>query len=89
MIVVPLTTDTDGRQRLPMPVIVPDARNGLQHPSAAMAGRVTSVRKTRLDQRIGEVSASDLRRIRLGVVAVIGLAELLVTGSPAPGHRLA
>ena len=82
VIVVPLTTDTDGRQRLPMPVIVPDARNGLQHPSAAMAGRVTSVRKTRLDQRIGEVSASDLRRIRLGVVAVIGLAELLVTALP-------
>jgi hypothetical protein len=49
-----------------------------------MAGRVTSIRKARLDQFLGEVSASDLRRIRLGVVAVIGLAELLVTGSPSP-----
>ena len=67
-----------------MPVILPDDSNGLEHTSAATAGRVFSVRKTRLDQRIGEVSASDLRRIRLGVVAVIGLAELLVKGSPSP-----
>jgi len=67
-----------------MPVILPDDSNGLEHTSAAMAGRVSSIRKTRLDQRIGEVSASDLRRIRLGVVAVIGLAELLVKGSPSP-----
>ena len=84
VIVVPLTSDTDGSQRLSMPVILPDDSNGLEHTSAAMAGRVSSVRKTRLDQRIGEVSASDLRRIRLGVVAVIGLAELLVKGSPSP-----
>jgi mRNA-degrading endonuclease toxin of MazEF toxin-antitoxin module len=82
--VVPLTTGTDGSQRLSMPVILPDDSNGLEHTSAAMAGRVSSIRKTRLDQRIGEVSASDLRRIRLGVVAVIGLAELLVKGSPSP-----
>ena len=81
---VPLTTGTDGSQRLSMPVILPDDSNGLEHTSAAMAGRVSSIRKTRLDQRIGEVSASDLRRIRLGVVAVIGLAELLVKGSPSP-----
>ncbi|MCS5700298.1 type II toxin-antitoxin system PemK/MazF family toxin [Cyanobium sp. FGCU-52] len=59
VIVVPLSSDTDGRQRLAMPVIVPDTGNGLQHTSAAMAGRVSSVRKTRLVQRIGEVSASD------------------------------
>ena len=38
VLVVPLTSDTDGRQRLPMPVIEPNAANGLQKPSAAMCG---------------------------------------------------
>ena len=77
VLVVPLTSDTDGKQRLPMPVITPDPSNGLLQRSAAMCGRVSCIRKARLDQQIGSVQALELRRVRLGVAAVIGLTDLL------------
>jgi mRNA interferase MazF len=41
VLVVPLTSDTDGKQRLPMPVIAPDPGNGLLQHSAALCGRVS------------------------------------------------
>ena len=77
VLVVPLTSDTDGKQRLPMPVITPDLSNGLVQRSAAMCGRVSCIRKARLDQQIGSIQARELRRVRLGVAAVIGLTDLL------------
>ena len=77
VLVVPLTSDTDGKQRLPMPVIAPAPTNGLLQPSAALCGRVSCIRKVRLQQRIGVLSAEELRRIRLGVAAAIGLADVL------------
>ena len=78
VIVVPLTTATDGRPRLPMPVIAPDAANGLNCISAALCGRVSCIRKERLVATLGLLEPSDLRAIRLGVAAVIGLADVLV-----------
>ena len=77
VLVVPLTSDTDGKQRLPMPVITPDPSNGLVQRSAAMCGRMSCIRKARLDQQIGSIQARELRRARLGVAAVIGLTDLL------------
>jgi mRNA interferase MazF len=77
VLVVPLTSDTDGKQRLPMPVIAPDPSNGLLQRSAAMCGRMSCIRKARLNQRIGALNPQELRRIRLGVAAAIGLADLL------------
>jgi mRNA interferase MazF len=81
VLVVPLTSDTDGKQRLPMPVIAPDPGNGLLQRSAAMCGRVSCIRKARLNQRIGAVHPQELRRVRLGVAAVIGLTDLLTAAS--------
>ena len=77
VLVVPLTSDTDGQQRFAMPVITPDSSNGLAQRSAAMCGRVSCIRKASLDQQIGTVHARELRRVRLGVAAVIGLTDLL------------
>ena len=74
--------ETDGKQRLPMPVITPNPSNGLVQRSAAMCGRVSCIRKARLDQQIGTVHAQQLRRVRLGVAAVIGLTDLLTTQKP-------
>lgn len=82
VLVVPLTSDTDGKQRLPMPVITPEPSNGLVQRSAAMCGRVSCIRKARLYQQIGSVHAQQLRRVRLGVAAVIGLSNLLITRKP-------
>jgi mRNA interferase MazF len=83
VLVVPLSSDTDGRQRLPMPVIHPDPGNGLLKPSAALCGRLRCTRTTRLNQRLGSLSAQELRRVRLGVAAVIGLADLPVQPPPS------
>ncbi|WP_398327835.1 type II toxin-antitoxin system PemK/MazF family toxin [Vulcanococcus sp.] len=41
VLVVPLTSDTDGKQRLPTPVIAPDPGNGQLQRSAALCGRVS------------------------------------------------
>jgi mRNA interferase MazF len=81
VLVVPLTSDTDGKQRLPMPMIAPDPGNGLLQRSAAMCGRVSCIRKARLNQRIGAIHPQELRRVRLGVAAVIGLSELLTAAN--------
>ena len=81
VLVVPLTSDTDGKQRLPMPVIAPDPGNGLLQRSAAMCGRVSCIRKARVNQRIGAIHPHELRRVRLGVAAVIGLSDLLTAAS--------
>jgi mRNA interferase MazF len=78
VIVVPLTSQTDGQPRLPMPVIAADGDNGLQRTSAAMCGRVSCVRKDRLVATLGVLKAADLRAIRLGVAAVVGLADVLI-----------
>ena len=87
VLVVPLTSDTDGKQRIPMPVITPDPSNGLVQRSAAMCGRVSCIRKARLDQQIGTVQARELRRVRLGVAAVIGLTDLLTPQKLPIGAR--
>jgi mRNA interferase MazF len=78
VLVVPLTSDTDRKPRLPMPVIAPLPSNGLELHSAAMCGRVSCIRKSKLTQRIGALTPQELRRVRLGVAAVIGLSDLLV-----------
>ena len=52
-----------------MPVITPEPSNGLVQRSAAMCGRVSCIRKARLDQQIGSVHAQQLRRVRLEVAA--------------------
>ena len=77
-IVVPLTSDTDRKDRLPMPLLLPDQGNGLSKPSAAMAARVSCLRRQIFQTCLGQVSPRDLRRIRLAVVAAIGLADLLL-----------
>ncbi len=82
VLVVPLSSDTDGRQRLPMPVIHPAPGHGLLKPSAALCGRVICIRNARLNRRLGALTAQELRRVRLGVAAVIGLADLLVQLPP-------
>lgn len=79
VLVVPLTSDTDRKPRLPMPVIAPRPGNGLELHSAAMCGRVSCIRKVKLTQRIGALTPQELRRVRLGVAAVIGLSDLLLT----------
>jgi hypothetical protein len=50
----------------------------MRHISAATGGRLSGVRKDRLRDPLGQLSSTDLSRIRLGVAAVIGLGDLLL-----------
>ncbi len=84
VLVVPLSSDTDRKQRLPMPVIAPLPGNGLERHSAALCGRVSCIRKSKLRQQIGTLTPQELRRVRLGVAAVIGLSDLLVASAIDP-----
>ena len=77
MLVVPFTSDTDGQQRLPMPLITQDPSNGLVQGSAAMCGRMSCIRKARLDQQIGTDHAQQLRSVRLRVTTMFALNDLL------------
>jgi mRNA interferase MazF len=43
---------------------------------------VICIRNARLNRRLGALTAQELRRVRLGVAAVIGLADLLVQLPP-------
>ena len=77
VLVVPFTSDTDGQQRLPMPLITQDPSNGLVQGSAAMCGRISCIRKARLDQQIGTDHAQQLRSVRLRVTTMFALNDLL------------
>jgi mRNA interferase MazF len=47
-----------------------------------MCGHVSCIRKARLNERIGTIHPQELRRVRLGVAAVIGLTDLLTAQGP-------
>jgi mRNA interferase MazF len=79
VIIVPLTSDTDGRSRLVSPLLMPSPENGLVSISAAMCTRVSCLRKSLFTEVLGKVSREELRLIRAGVVAVIGMGELLLS----------
>ncbi len=68
---VPLTSDTDRKPRLPMPVIAPLPSNGLELHSAALCGSASC-------------PPQELRMVRVGVAAVMGLSDLLVASTPDP-----
>lgn len=54
--------------------IEPSASNGLDAPSQAMVDRVTTVRRERLDRRIGVLAAEDLNGISRALLVFLGLA---------------
>lgn len=54
--------------------IDPTALNGLDGPSQAMANKVTTVRRQRLDRRIGLLAPDDLSRDSRAVLVFLGLA---------------
>ena len=55
------------------PLIEPSARNGLSAPSSIMADKITTVKKNKLGQRIGELSDEDLAQLNRAVTVFLGL----------------
>ena len=60
-----------------MPLITQDPSNGLVQGSAAMCGRMSCIRKARLDQQIYTDHAQQLRSVRLRVTTMFDLNDLL------------
>jgi mRNA interferase MazF len=66
------TDDTDlPRFRI---LIEPDPANGLERPSRAMVDKLTTVRRSRLTTRVGELSNADMVRISRALLIFLGLA---------------
>jgi mRNA interferase MazF len=60
--VCPLTTHLTGLRMFRI-MIAPDKNNGLDEPSEVMVDKVSSLRRERIAQSIGRLSAADMRAI--------------------------
>ena len=57
--------------RLP---VEPGPTNGLKHLSYLMIDKIVTVRRTQIDQRIGELAAQDMVRLNRAILVFLGLA---------------
>lgn len=64
-------------------LVQPDVRNGLQEQSHLMVDKVTTLRRSRFGQRIGELSAEDMRRLSRALMIFLDL----VADSAPPGRE--
>jgi mRNA interferase MazF len=71
--VCPLTTDPTDAPLMRV-ALEPTDENGLAEPSRIMADKVTTVRRSRLDQRVGRLSHRDLARLTSALMLFLGLA---------------
>jgi mRNA interferase MazF len=71
--VCPLTSDPTEIPLLRIP-LSPSESNGLLEPSSIMLDKVTTMSRSKLAQRIGRVSDTDLLALSRGLVVFLGLA---------------
>ena len=74
------TTDQTEAPLIRLPV-APSESNGLRSASRLMADKITTVPKTRLGQRIGQLSALDMERLSHAIVRFLGLREATVANA--------
>lgn len=56
-------------------LIDPSEQNGLQSPSRLMVDKITTVRKTRLRERLGQLDDTDIVRLNRAVLLFLGCAS--------------
>jgi mRNA interferase MazF len=71
--VCPLTSDPTEIPLLRVP-LDPDDSNGLDAPSSIMLDKVTTMPRSKLGERIGKVSNTDMLALSRGLVVFLGLA---------------
>jgi mRNA interferase MazF len=71
--VCPLTSDPTEIPLLRVP-LDPDDSNGLDAPSSIMLEKVTTMPRSKLGERIGKVSDTDMLALSRGLVVFLGLA---------------
>ena len=55
-------------------LVEPDDRNGLRRPSRLMVDKITTVPRTRLGRKIGQLDEEDLSRLSQATIVFLGLA---------------
>ena len=71
--VCPLTTDPVGNEIARLLVTPADA-SGLREPSRLMADKITTMQRSKLGHRIGDLSGSDVTRLNAAIAVFLGLA---------------
>lgn len=71
--ICPLTTNTTGAPLLRIP-LQPNAYNGLTTPSHIMVDKITTVSRSKLGQRIGKVSTTEMLQLERGLLVFLGMA---------------
>ena len=73
IIVVPLSTSPAQRRRGPTAVVLPKGTAGLRKESVALCHQVTTLDRSKLSDRVGELQAAALRRVSEGLRAALAL----------------
>jgi len=73
IIVVPLSTSAAQRRRGPTAVLLPKGTAGLRQESVALCHQVTTLDRSKLADRIGELPATALKRLSEGLRAALAL----------------
>lgn len=73
VVVIPLTTQVIDATLARVPVVADDL-SGIAQDSYAMVDKVTTVRRTRLGERIGRVTASQMVHIERALLVLLGIA---------------
>ncbi len=71
--VCPLTTDPTAGPLLRL-LVEPTEQNGLRLSSSLMVDKVTTVRRTKLGERLGRLSSRDMVRVDRALAVFLGLA---------------
>jgi mRNA interferase MazF len=73
VIVVPVSTSSAQARRGPTAVALPRGAGGLLKESVALCHQVTTLDRTKLSQRIGELGAGQLGEVESGLKAALDL----------------
>ncbi len=71
--ICPMTTDATEAPLFRLPV-APNPRNGLREASRLMADKITTMPRSKLGGRIGQLDETDIHRLNRALIVFLGLA---------------
>ena len=75
VIVAPVSTSGKQRQRGPTAVLIVKGDGGLETDSVALCHQITTLDRSTLTKRLGELSPGTLRRVEFGMAAALDLPD--------------
>jgi len=77
IIVVPVSTSKSQAKRGPTAVLLPAGTGGLTKPSVALCHQVTTLDRSKLNQRLGLLPDQLLREVEVGLQAALGIHTVI------------